>query len=241
MHPTALSYWSSYGKIHFPEALPAVNDEKTGVCFPGRPALRPGIRFEHGESVTCNKFYPTSKRFTNGVLTVQCCCPYPKLLGFVILQQPESTAMALTSILTHFSIPPANIFYDNGCNLYASTVLRTPWLLHLSNIYVDRFHYRTHKCASLFDASTYLHLDSCHTSSAESFNSRLKSVIGFVRYLKGTNYMTFLRARFAMLNLAVMFRSQLNKPDLEDHTLQNFFAETIECRCHLCSCKNCEE
>ena len=232
----ASNYWREYGSVAISE-MDGFTDtaEATGICFPGRKMYRPAISFDGAEIQECNKTILRSDTHSNGILTVQCVCDTPKLLGFVVMKKPESTEVALTSILTHFRVPPRVVFYDNACNLFASALQRVPWLLHLSRMLVDRFHYKSHTCSSLFDPSSYRDLDAFKTTGAESINARIKKVLFFLRYLSGKNYVPFLRSRFALLNLGSMIRDETGKIDLEEATLWRKFQSYFVCECGLCT------
>ena len=185
--PEASGYWREFGCVTIPKIYVENRAEETGICFPGRDMYRPYISFEGLEAHECNKTVLRTDKHSDGILTVQCVCAVPKLLGFVVTKKPESTEVALNSILTHFQIPPRVVFYDNACNLFASAILRVPWLLNLTRFLVDRFHYKSHVCSSLFDPSSYRDLDMFKTTGAESINARIEKVLYFLRHLRGKN------------------------------------------------------
>ena len=84
--------------------------EKTGMSFPGRNQYRPMIVFDQKESKQCGKRYPKSKNHSAGILTVQCACRNPKLIGFIVMTRAESTSLALSAILMFLQIIPEYIF-----------------------------------------------------------------------------------------------------------------------------------
>lgn len=226
-------YWNTFAGLQIDD----LHEEGrlSNFCFPGRSQVRPPITFDEAETQHCNKTYPRSKRYSAGLLTVQCACANPRLIGFVIMTKAESTALALSSIISHFPAPPRSIVYDNGCNLYSSTISRLPWILAVTRIIVDRFHYKSHRCPIIFDADSYEAYNETRTESAESINARIKKTGAYIRYLRSDNYMAFLQVRFALLNLAAYFHSVYRRVDMEDENLFMFFREIQSCHCKNCS------
>lgn len=205
--------------------------QETGLCFPGRRGVRPSIMFKSQDRQNCSKQYKSSKSHSPGLLTVQCACDSPKLIGFVIMTQAESTALALSSILTHFRVPPRAVFYDNACNLFTSVMIRVPWLLGVTRLTVDRFHYKSHKCCAYFSPDSYRQFDLQRTETAESINARIKQSLASTRYLKADNLISFLRVRFALINLSACFQQTYNRTDVEDEDLTQFFNTSVSCSC----------
>ena len=205
-----------------------------GICFPGRLSCRPSIIFKGRDRSDCSKHYKTSRSHTLGLLTVQCSCDSPKLLGFLIMTQAESTALALSSVLTHFAIPPRIVFYDNACNLYKSVLIRVTWLLGKTRLIVDRFHYKSHKCCAYFNPDSYRQYDNERTETAESINARIEKGLKTIRYMKGEKLMPFLRVRFSLLNICACFKQQFTRTDIEDEDMTVFFNAMLPCSCGLC-------
>lgn len=158
-----------YGRFTFHSDKSDLQDnddaEKTGICFPARSMCRPLIVFDVPESAHGTKQYTRSETHSNAIMTLKCACDYPKLLGFIVMKKPESTALTLSSFLTHFPVPPRHVFYDNACNLFSSAILRVPWLLHMTRMIVDRFHFVSHKCSAFRPVRL---LFPCHTSHHNS-------------------------------------------------------------------------
>lgn len=231
-------YAEKYGEILIPPMSEvSENDlgELSGTCFPGRERFRPALRFEAAEKHHCSKKYPRSTRFSPGIMTVLCCCSRPKVLGYVVLTRAESTACALSTVLTHFQVPPKTVYYDNGCNMMSSALLRVPWLLHMTRIVIDRFHFKSHTCSAFHDANMYPSMDSDRTTSAESVNARIGRALPYMRYIGGDNFVPFLKVRFALLNLSTEFRNKHNVQDIEDDDLHKFCREMFVCLCCACS------
>jgi len=151
------------------------------------------------------------------------------------MTRAESTSLALSSILSHLSVPPRVLYYDNGCNLFASTLLRFPWLLHQCRIVVDRFHYKSHKCCAFFDPGSYHVLDTHRSTKAESFNARIARSVHHMRYLRGDNLIPFLQIRFALLNLAALYQQKYGKSDMEDEDISSFCRDVSHCGCFSCN------
>ena len=232
------NYWSSFGAVNtnpIEEDEDSVLSAFTGFVFPGRALYRDDIRFNKLETSDCNKKYVKSKRFTPGILTVQCCCEKPQLLGYIVMRRAESTGLALTSILTHFRFPPKVVYYDNACNLVRSILVRCPWLMHCTKFVVDRFHYKNHTCCELFDPNSYFWMDMDKNTTAESLNARLEKSVPYLRFLKAENYMPHLNIRFALLNIVTRYRRKHQRDDIDDKDIWEFFRRTINSTCDTCS------
>ena len=231
-------YWQNYGSV-IHHLMHHDDDgsygEAKGFIFPGRNHYRKDLVFDVTEKFECQKQYVKSKRFTPGILTVQCCCDRPQLIGYIVMVRAESTALALTSVLTNFGIPPRVVYYDNGCNLVKSILTRAPWLLHVSKFVVDRFHFKSHTCSEIFDPDAYHLMDTDVTTTAESINARLEKTVPYLRYVSGENFIPYLNIRFALLNIATRYRKMHQIEDLEDEDLWKYFKEVVECECWSCS------
>ena len=151
------------------------------------------------------------------------------------MKRAESTSLALTSLLTHFKVPPKVVYYDHACNLVRSTLLRCPWLMHCSKFVVDRFHYKNHTCCELFDPNSYVWMDLDKSTTAESINARLEKSIPYLRFVKAENFMPHLNIRFALLNIVTRYRKKKRTYDVDDVDIWDFFKETIICTCESCS------
>lgn len=104
----------------------------------------------------------------------------------------------------------------------------------MTRIIVDRFHYKKHTCSAFFDADYYKSYDGQRSTSAESIDSQLEKSISLLRRVSGENYVHFLAARFAMINISAKFRQHHGKVDLEDEDVSNFFMEFYDCECEIC-------
>lgn len=212
----------------------AGDHEISGMVFPGRSHFRDDITFQETEKSSCEKNYLKSQNFSPGIMTVQCCCDKPVLLGYIVMTKPESRSLALTSIMTSFRIPPRVVYYDNACNLMQSILVRLPWVLHCTRFIVDRFHYKSHVCSEFFDPDVYRLLDADRTTTAEAINAKLERVVPFLRFVSGRNLVPHLSIRFALLNIATRFRFETGIEELEDEDLWGYFKEEIECACSCC-------
>lgn len=209
----------------------------TRISFPGRENYRPLFTFDLRESHHYGKRYPHNSNHSPGLLTVVCACSNPKLIGYIVMDRCESTALALYIALMFFKIPPGTIFYDNGCNALAPALLRLPWLLLFSFIVVDRFHYKGHSCNSFYDADRYSVLDKFKSSSAESMNAKIKRSLHHMRFLRGENLVYYLNARFALLNLDAKYYEMNATRDAEDANMNKIFANLFDCSCATCTCE----
>lgn len=208
----------------------------TGELYPGRPLCRPRILFKNGKdgegwNERCEKDYRYHRSHSPGLFTVQCACKRPKLLGITVMNRSESISTALTSLLSRFPVLPTVCLYDNACNFSQSTRLRLPWVLEETQIVTDRFHYKSHKCASVMDPDTYPVCDDLHTSGAEALNRRWAASKNHIRYLAGDNLVPFLYARALFLNLRARVREKKKASDIEDFDINGILNEELPCRC----------
>ena len=234
-------YWSKYSLRDPRSAQEIMNgDIESGIWFPGRQQCRPGIMFSTNDIRQCRKKYTRSQRHSPGIMTVQCACQSPKLLGFIIMTRAESVSLALSSLLTHFPILPRMVYYDNSCNMFSSAVLRVPWIFRQTRMAVDRFHYKAHKCNALFNPDSYSNLDAHRTETAESINARIEKSLPYMRYLGTDNLLPFLRTRLSLINLCAVHQQKYNRADLEDEDLNLFFQEVCRCNCILCQAYDTE-
>lgn len=238
MPEDCVSYWAKFG-TSAADQIDADNEMTlaafTGYVFPGRGKYRHDIRFDKYEMFDCNKLYVKSKRFTPGILTVQCCCNKPQLLGYIVMTRAESTGLALTSMLTNFQVPPRVVYYDNACNLVRSVITRVPWLMHLSKFMVDRFHYKSHTCSEIFDPDSYYSMGQDKSTTAESINARIEKSVPYLRFLKAENLIPHLNLRFALLNVTTRYRRMHQTDDLEDSDMWEYFKDSVACDCVVCS------
>ena len=214
---------------------------RTGMSFPGRPQCRPLFTFDHQEGKQCGKRYAKNSTHSPGLITAICVCGNPKLIGFIIMTRAESTALALSTMLMFFPVPPFVLLYDNACNTIASALLRLPWLLLLSFIIVDRFHYKGHTCNAFYDADRYRRLDNIKTSAAESVNAKIKRGLYNMRFLKGDVLIYYLNVRFSLLNLTALHYEKKGTADVEDVDLNKFYSELVPCNCNACKLKEMAE
>jgi hypothetical protein len=91
-------------------------DQRAGHSYPGRAALRPGLRFTKDRSI-CKKAYPTSSVLTAGLVVSTCTCAPQIIPGFSVMACAESLCFVWTVLIVDFS-NAARIFYDSGCNLF---------------------------------------------------------------------------------------------------------------------------
>ena len=228
------SYWKKYGSVHIPPLEIQESSSVLGISFPGRRMYRPPFQCDQKETKECGKRYPQSKSHSPGLMTVQCVCKYPKLIGFILMDKAESTALALSSILMFFHIPPHTLFYDNACNTVATALLRIPWLLIFTLIIVDRFHYLVHKCDAFFDADSYQAMDDNRTNSAEEINSKIKRALFHMRFMKPDLFLSYMTVRFAFFNLVSICAEVRGSTDVEDIDLTEFYNGIVHCPCFMC-------
>ena len=110
--------------------------------------VRPNINFGATSTVensrTCRKNYGGIRSHTPRIFTVVCVCRHPKLLGVSVMTKTEGVSTALSILLARFSNLSRVCYYDNGCNMTRSIVLRVPWIKNQCRLVYDRFHYAGH-------------------------------------------------------------------------------------------------
>jgi len=187
-----------------------VEASTSGELFPGRPVVRPAIKFgasahtENGRS--CRKNYNKSDSHSPGIFTVQFVCRYPKLIGLSVMMECEGVSTAMSALLSRFKRLPRVCYYDNACNMAKSIILRVPWVNDDCLVVCDRFHYRGHKCNSIYDPNSYYRCTPHATSGAEAVNHLWNFSKAHLRFLRPDNMMLFLAIRAVFLNV----RASLN-------------------------------
>lgn len=211
LHTSSLKYWKHFGKV-MPSDTTGTNSpellENSLYVFPGRKRCRNGIDFDKVDKQDYTKVYFKGDSTVPSFLTVQFCCAHPKLLGFVVLKEHESISAALSSVLTHFHIPPRRFWYDNGCNTFDSAMIRIPWLMRWTMMVVDRFHYTGHTCFNVFNGNVHRTLDDDRSVAAEFINAVIDKATKHIAYLKGTNDIPFVKVFFAQMNLCTQVRDK---------------------------------
>ena len=91
MPSDCVKYWDKQGSVTVDPmhqdgvANACERGDQSGFVFPGLRQFRDDLTFDVTEKFDCNKLYVASKRFTQGILTVQCCCERPQLLGYIVM------------------------------------------------------------------------------------------------------------------------------------------------------------
>lgn len=204
-----------------PDTIANSEAAKCGELFPVRPLVRPRVRFKNASggdlwNDDCSKQYRFHPSHTPGLFTIQCVCARPKLLGITVMSESEGIATALSSLITRFPNLPGTTFYDNACNFVRSIRLRLLWVLDETDVLTDRFHYRSHRCCSLFDPDTFPNCDKLLTSGAEALSKRIATSRNHIRYLSGPNLIPLLYARSLFINIRARVREFVEDDDIED-------------------------
>ena len=132
------------------------------------------------------------------------------------------------------------MFDDNGCNPRRGIISRLSFLFCYFKVLINRFHFKSHICETVFDPTAYPLLDFGRTSTAESINALLAEKRKHVRFLRGSNLIPFLRARMAIVNIMSYLRSTTALNDIEDQDLISFFDSLIICSCGGPTCSGHE-
>lgn len=115
-----------------------------------------------------------------------------------------------------------------------SVILRVPWVNEECKIVCDRFHYRSHKCTSVWDPDSYLSCSKHASSGAESINHLWNFSKSHLRFLRPDNVMPFLAARAVFVNVRAELRKQEGKSDINARDFRNFVQRNWECTCFRC-------
>ena len=211
---------------------------QTGELFPGRPQVRPNIDFgtasRNENSKSCRKVYTKGNYHTPGIFIAQCVCRHPKLLSVSVMTNTEGVSTALSVLLSRFKILPRVCYYDNGCNMARSIVLRVPWVNKACRILCDRFHYAQHTCNSICDPDSYYSCTDHATSGAESINQLWTFSKSDLRFLQPSNLMPFIAARAVFLNVRSSVREMSRKCDICAQMALKFVREKWQCICPRC-------
>lgn len=239
---TVWRYWKSYGhygdaKQEEPSSLLHDDEEKDSqsvYVFPGRKSVRPTIQVDGKDKTDCTKHYYTSRPDMTSFISLQCACRHPKVIGFTLIKQVESIAMAISTVLGFLKYPPRTLWYDNACNFYDSALLRTPFLLRSSTIMVDRFHYQGHTCSNQFNPDRFKSLVGERSVAAEVMNAVMEKSASFIRYLKGENIKPYLTVLFATHNFKAMLKDRMKRKDLPLLDYCKEYNKIFPCLCAMC-------
>lgn len=238
---TCVDYWRQFGcsdakPIVQSNGMTESKSKSKSLCvFPGRAKVSEALTFDKIDKQVCTKVYFKGKTMVPSLLTVQCCCAHPKLIGFLLLKECESIAAKISSVITHFTIPPRRIWYDSSCNDFDSAIRRIPWFMRLTMLVVDRFHLSGHVCSNMFNGNMHRFLDTDRSLAAEVINAIIDKGTSHIAYLKGNNVIPFMKIVFAQINATALVRDHVQRDDLEDDDLIKLFRERCRCYCHLCT------
>lgn len=243
MDTSVASYWNTYGHLSEKEDLwEQCDGEESTFVFPGRTSIRQPIKTDGKDKKDCTKKYYTSRPNMTSFISVQCPCVHPKIIGFTLIREVETLGMAISIVLGFLNIPPRTLWYDNGCNLYYSALLRTPFLLRMCNIIVDRFHFKGHTCSNHYNADRYESLVEQRSVAAEVLNSVLEKSAGFIRYLNGRNIKPYLQIMFSLHKFSSIVKDHLNRRELPLLNITAaYYNSRFKCPCFLCKLLDDEE
>ena len=89
------------------------------------------------------------------------------MIGFSVMNECESVSTAMSILLSKFEKLPRATYYDKGCNLAKSIILRLPWINNETAIMSDIFQSRSHKCILVAYPDSYPYSMDHRTSGAE--------------------------------------------------------------------------
>jgi len=218
-----------------------VNTERAAKAAAGPNALERELDRVLGAD-DCRHAYVTSDVFMPGVENFLCPCGL--LVGFDFLDQAESPAHALATLVQRFPLLPNIVFFDTACQLARNAQRRLPWLLNTSrcHCFVDRLHNvgDQHKCSCVFDANKYPSLCRKHRSAcAESRHSLNKAFKTHLTHLRQDHFIVQMRILAAVINLRVMMRGVTGN-ETNHRPMAKFFHSRVvkHCERKACLCDN---
>lgn len=238
---STLQYWKRFGQSQSTSSVMqlqrSVNEGESSYVFPGRQRVRNGVTFDKVDKQACTKNNVKGRTSAvPSIFTVQCACTHPKIFGFLLPNKCESISAALSAIITHFPIPPRNIWYDNACNTYDSGMLRILWLMRWSRLLVDRYNHCTgHNCSNVFNGDLHNDLDQDRSVAAEVIDSVINKGTNHIAYLDGKNVKPFMKGVFAYVNSAAAVRDKVRRDDLEDDDVEGLISDMYTCNCETCT------
>ena len=179
-----------------------------------------GTNYRKENSRECRKSYLKSSSHSPGIFTVKRVRKRPKIIGISVMVETEGVSTALSVILSRFRNLARVCYYDNGCNMDRSIVLRIPWINDERIVACDRFHYKARKCNSIYDPDSYVSCKGHFTPGAESVNQLWTFSKSYMRFLRPDNVMTFLAAIF--INIRACVRDSTAKSDITTKQFSDF-------------------
>ena len=144
--------------------------------------------------------------------------------------------MARSVLLSRFKVLLRVCYYDNGCNMRKSFLLRVPWVNEDCLVMCHRFHYRSHSCNSTWDPDSYLPCRHHYSSEAEAINHLWSFSKSDLRFLTPKNLTPFLTARAVFINIRASMRRKERRTDIDakllQRTIQSMWACTDSCCTH---------
>lgn len=111
MDQSVSKYWSRFGHFAAKDvyshcAGSTFNELESMFVFPGRRMVRPPIKSDGKEKGDCTKKYFTSRPNMTSFISLKCPCRHPKIIGFKIIKEGDSIAMAISTVLEFLNFPP---------------------------------------------------------------------------------------------------------------------------------------
>jgi len=210
-----------------------VNADRAAKAATGPNALESELDRVLGAD-DCRHAYVTSEVFMPGGENFLCPCGL--LVGFDFLDQAESPAHALATLVQRFPLLPNIVFFDTAFQLARNAQRRLTWLMNTSSCHCfeDRLQNvgDQHKCSRVFDANKYPSLCRKHRSAcAESRHSLNKAFKTHLTHARQDHFIVQMRILAAVINLRVMMRSRTGN-ETNHRPMAKFF--------NSCVVKNCE-
>ena len=147
----------------------------------------------------CSKKYPLVS--CGGFGHMLWFCPvHGHSYGFHLIAGGEGRKDPFASIYKYMELPPADIFYDNACQLSEYALNREPkWFMN-TRFWHDLFHSITHKCGMNFKSGRVLGLEGINTEICEQVNAYLQCIKYTASHLTQEHFVFFVQFFLYLLN-----------------------------------------
>ncbi len=143
----------------------------------------------------------TSRKHTAGLFVG--CCPHEIAYGFSEMVESEGRKHLLKVAVERFPqevLDQLHIVYDFSCQEAEYMMNRLPQLFKHTRLFLDRFHAKSHKCASMFKLQSYPIFQEVITTASETLNSFVQLFHSSAPYMSQATHVSFVRLVFGLRN-----------------------------------------
>lgn len=193
--------------------IPELESKKSGTVWPAWPKIRKLPRYEgldnvkettetqqwtntlnteEEDSIYCVKVEPkgySHKDLTAGMFIG--CCPHTIGYGFHSMVAPEGRKDLLKVLYERMPqevLDQLLVMFDFNCQEAEYMLNREPEMFKHTQLYIDRFHARTHKCSSVFKLDAYPSLQELISTCNESLNFIMQRLHSQTPYMTQETY-----------------------------------------------------